>query len=85
MLEDQIGPMFLGVLSLLFASYGVRELSLAYRLKSFEEWLGKAFIGTNGLLLGALFACCTYRLVGGATLLKTVFAKILQYTGNPMG
>jgi len=64
--DDQIGPAFLMVLGLAFGSYGVRELALAYRSDPFGEWIEKAVLGAGGLAVGALFAVCGYRLLGGA-------------------
>ncbi len=60
---NQIGPTFLGVLSLLFGGYGVRELASAYDTGPFDEWIGKAGIGTSSLILCVLFASCTYQLI----------------------
>jgi hypothetical protein len=57
---DPIAPVFFAALSGLFGCYGVRELARAYRLGSLEEWIEKAVSGTGGLLLSALFACCSY-------------------------
>lgn len=64
-MHDQLGKVFLGVLSFLCGSYGLWELALAYNAESFEEWAGKAGLGAGSLTLCALFAICSYRLVGG--------------------
>jgi hypothetical protein len=63
--DDQIGPVFLAALSLVFGSYGVWELALAYRLDLFGAWIEKAVLGAGGLMLGVLLALCSYRLVEG--------------------
>lgn len=73
--DNQIGPIFLGVLGLGFSLYGVRELALAYFLEPVGEWFQKAFLGANSLMLGALFACCSYRLVAGAEGINGVIAR----------
>lgn len=64
-MQDQIGPAFLSVLSFLFGSYGARELALAYRIESIDEWIGKAALGTGSLTLCVLFASCSYQLIRG--------------------
>ncbi len=64
-MHDQLGPAFLSVLSFLFGTYGLRELALAYNVEPFKEWTGKAGVGAGSLTLCALFAICSYRLVGG--------------------
>jgi len=63
---DQIGPMFLAALGLVFGGYGVQELALAYRLEPFDEWIEKALLAAGSLMLAALFASCSYHLLGGA-------------------
>lgn len=60
---NQIGPTFLGVLSLLFGGYGVRELASAYYTGPFDEWIGKVGLGTSSFLLCVLFASCTRHLI----------------------
>lgn len=65
MFDKQVSLTFFIILSLAFGVYGVRELAHAYRLSSFREWIEKAFLGTSGLMLGAVFARCGYWLVGG--------------------
>lgn len=60
---DQIGPTFLGVLSLLFGGYGVRELASAYEIGPFDEWIVKAGLGTSSLMLCVLSASCTHQLI----------------------
>lgn len=64
-MQDQIGPAFLGVLSLMFGSYGLRVLALAYNAKTLGEWTEKAWIGAGSLTLCTLFAICSYRLIAG--------------------
>jgi len=64
-MHDQVGPAFLGVLSFLFGTYGLRELALAYNVELFDEWAGKAGVGAGSLTLSALFAICSCRLVCG--------------------
>ena len=66
MSDDQIGPAFLMALGLVFGGYGMRELALAYCSDPFGEWIEKAVLGAGGLAVGALFAVCGYRLLGGA-------------------
>jgi len=41
-MQKQIGLAFLGALSLLFGSYGVWALTLAYHAEPLNEWGGKA-------------------------------------------
>lgn len=65
MLDDEIGPAFLGALSLVFGGYGVRELALACRLGPSSAWIERALPGAGALVLGAPFAWCGYRLVDG--------------------
>ncbi len=62
-MDIQIGPTFLGFLSLLFGGYGVRELASAYGTGPFDEWIGKAGLGTGSLILCVLFASCTHRVI----------------------
>ena len=66
-MQDQVGPAFLGVLSLVFGGYGARTLALAYRTEPFNEWVGEAALGAGSLMLSTLFASCTYWLVRGAS------------------
>lgn len=61
-MSDHFGFVFLVVLSLLFGSYGLRELALAYRVKRFDEWFGMAWLGAGSLVLCSLFAICSYSL-----------------------
>ncbi len=60
---NQIGPIFLGVLSFSFGGYGVRELASAYDTGPFDEWIVKAGLGTSSLIICVLFASCTHQLI----------------------
>ena len=64
-MQDQLGPAFLGVLSLLFGSYGLRELAVAYNVEPLGEWSEKAWVGAGSLTLCTLLAICSYRLMAG--------------------
>jgi hypothetical protein len=63
MLQNQIGPAFLAMLSLVFGVYGMRELALACGPWPLDQWIERVLPGAGGVTLGALFACCSYRLV----------------------
>jgi hypothetical protein len=54
--QNQVGPVVLGVLSVVFGGYGLGELVLAYRATALKDWGEKAGSGAGGILLGALFA-----------------------------
>jgi hypothetical protein len=58
-MRDQIGPVVLGVLSLLFAIYGIRELATAYKTAALPAWTERAVPGAAGVLVAALFAVMT--------------------------
>jgi len=64
-MQKQIGLAFLGALSLLFGSYGVWALTLAYHAEPLNEWVGKAGLGAGSLALCVLFASCGYQLIRG--------------------
>ena len=66
-MQDQVGPAFLGVLSLIFSGYGARMLALAYRTEPLDEWVENAALGASSLTLSTLFASCCSWLVRGAS------------------
>ena len=78
MLQDQIGPAFLVMLSLAFGIYGMRELALACSLRPLDQWIERVLPGAGGVTLGALFACCSYRLTETTTGLGSAVAWTLH-------
>ena len=64
-MPDQADPLFLSTLSVMFGSYGVWQLVLAWRLEQLDEWVDKVLPGAGGVMVGALFATCSYRLLSG--------------------
>jgi hypothetical protein len=58
-MPDQIGPIILATLSLLFATYGIRELASAYKTAALTDWTERAVPGAGGVLVAALFAVMT--------------------------
>ena len=63
MLQYQTGPVFLVVLSLAFGLYGVWQLALACRPWPLDQWIERVLPGAGSVTVGALFACCSYRLI----------------------
>ena len=64
MFGEQIGALVMGVLSVIFGSYGLRGLLIAYRTDPLHEWIEKAGFAVAGVLLAALFACVSLRTIG---------------------
>jgi hypothetical protein len=50
-MHNEIGPIVLGVLSAVFAAYGIRELAFAYRTPKLQEWSGRALPAAGSVLL----------------------------------
>jgi hypothetical protein len=48
----------------LFAGYGIRELTLAYKAAALKEWSERAALGAAGVLLAALFVAMTRQILG---------------------
>jgi hypothetical protein len=63
-MHNEIGPVVLGALSAIFSGYGIRELALAYKATAIREWSERAVPGAGGVLLAALFAVMTLRVLG---------------------
>jgi hypothetical protein len=63
-MHNQIGSFVLGGLSVVFAGYGFRELAGAYNADALNAWGNRALPGAGGVLLAALFADMTFRLLG---------------------
>ena len=63
MLQDQIGPVFLAMLSLVFGIYGTWELALACRPWPLNQWIERVLPGAGSVTVSALFACCSCRLI----------------------
>ena len=63
-MHNQIGSVVLGSLSAVFAGYGFRELAGAYKTAALSAWGERAVPGAGGLLVGALFACMTFQVLG---------------------
>lgn len=61
---NQIGPVVLGGLSAIFAGYGIRELAIAYKTTALKAWSERAVPGAAGVLIAALFADMTFRILG---------------------
>ena len=53
----------LGILSALFAGYGLWELALAYRSAAFRAWTERAVIATGSMLVAAVFAAMTLQVI----------------------
>lgn len=64
-MHSQIGSVFLGGLSAVFAGYGLWELALAYRTAALQAWTDRAIPGAAGILVAAVFAVMTLRVLGG--------------------
>jgi hypothetical protein len=62
MLDNDVGPGFMIILGLVFATYGLGQLVQAYRLEQLDEWAAKVLPGAGAVMLGALFAWSGYRL-----------------------
>jgi hypothetical protein len=60
----QIGSIVLGSLSAVFAGYGFRELTGAYKTAALTAWSDRAVPGAGGVLVAALFACMTFQVLG---------------------
>jgi hypothetical protein len=63
-MPHQIGLVFLGVLGILFGSYGFVELAQAYRTASLDEWQDKALPGAGGVIVGVMFAVMAFQALG---------------------
>jgi hypothetical protein len=63
-MHNQIGPLVLGSVSAVFAGYGFRELTLAYKVAALKEWSGKAVAGAASVCVAALFAVMTLQILG---------------------
>jgi hypothetical protein len=63
-MPNEIAPAVLGGLSAIFASYGIRELALAYKTDALKDWSERAVPGAGGVLLAALFAAMTLHILG---------------------
>jgi hypothetical protein len=64
-MHSQIESVFLGGLSAVFAGYGLWELGLAYRTAALQAWSDRAIPGAAGILVAAVFAVMTLRVLGG--------------------
>jgi hypothetical protein len=62
-MHNEIGPVVLGLLSVVFAGYGVRELTFAYRLVAFKDWSEKALQGAAGVCVAVVFAAMTWQIL----------------------
>ena len=60
---DEIGPVVLGGLSVIFAGYGIWELALAYQTAALKDWSERAVPGAGGVILAALFAIMTLHIL----------------------
>lgn len=58
-MHDSIGSFVLGSLSTLFASYGIWELTVAYKVKALHAWSEKAVPGAAGVIVAAVFVVMT--------------------------
>ncbi len=63
-MQNEIAPLVLGSLGLLFGSYGVRELVLAYKATALNAWSERALPGAAGIFVAALFAVMARQVVG---------------------
>lgn len=59
-----IASAFLAGLSLLFGSYGVQALALAYRTIPLDAWSEHALPGAGGIIVAALFALMVRQVLG---------------------
>jgi len=62
-MHNEIGAVFLGLLSAVFAGYGVRELTVAYRIVALKEWGEKAVQGAAGVGVAVVFAGMTWQIL----------------------
>ena len=63
-MHNEIGPVVLGSLSAVFAAYGIRKLTFAYRTPKLQEWSGRAVLAAGSVLLAGLFADMTLHMLG---------------------
>ncbi|HET6309080.1 MAG TPA: hypothetical protein VFG12_17950 [Rhodopila sp.] len=64
MMDHDIAPLVLGGLSTIFAVYGLWELARAYQATAWKDWSDRAVPGAGGVILAALFADLTLRILG---------------------
>jgi hypothetical protein len=62
-MPNEIGPTVLAGLSMIFAGYGLWELTIAYKTTAFKDWSERAVPGAGGILLAALFAAMTLHIL----------------------
>jgi hypothetical protein len=62
-MPSEIGPVVLAGLSMIFAGYGIWELTLAYKTTALRDWSERAVPGAGGILLAALFAAMTVHIL----------------------
>jgi hypothetical protein len=62
-MHNEIGPVVLGLLTVVFAGYGVRELALAYRTAALRDWSEKAVQGAAGVCVAVVFAAMTWQIL----------------------
>jgi hypothetical protein len=62
-MHNDIGPVILGTLSVVFAGYGIRELTLAYKVAALKEWCEKAAQGADGVFVAMIFAGMTLSII----------------------
>jgi hypothetical protein len=63
-MNNEIGAVVLAGLSAIFACYGIRELTYAYKASAFQEWSLRGLLGGGGVLLGALFVVMIRQMLG---------------------
>jgi hypothetical protein len=63
-MHNEIGPVVLVGLSLVFSGYGIWELAQAYKATALGEWIQRAVVGTGGVFLGALFVDMSRQILG---------------------
>jgi hypothetical protein len=63
MIQNEIGAVVLGILSAMFAAYGVWELALAYQTAELDRWTERALPGAGSVFLAAVFAFMTFQIL----------------------
>jgi hypothetical protein len=60
-MQDQLGSMVFGAISVGFAVYGLHELRAAYFTAALPQWRNRAGFGAASFMLAGLFADLAYR------------------------
>jgi uncharacterized membrane protein HdeD (DUF308 family) len=61
---NEISAVVFSCLSVIFISFGIRQLAVAFRTTPMSAWGEQAATGTGGVLVGVLFAFMTLQVLG---------------------